>query len=218
MLDAAITAFTIFFVTIDPLGMVPLFVALTHGLTPSARRATAWKSVGLATAILFLFALAGRPLLHYLGVTLASFQIAGGLLLLLVAVEMVLGHSFTGTRPQPEDVRPHHGDVSVFPLAVPLISGPGALTAAMLLHDKNIGDPAAQAVSLMVMAGVLALVWLGFILADRVMGLIGLTGIHIFSRVLGILLTALAINNIIEGLRTSFPAWTTLGQATGLAV
>lgn len=202
MLETAVTAFTIFFVTIDPLGMVPLFVALTAGMTPAARRATAWKSVGLATAVLLVFGIAGRPLLHYLGVSLAAFRIAGGILLLLFAVEMVLGHGFDN-RTVESNGQPR--DVTVFPLAVPLIAGPGALTSVILLHDLHTGDLAAQGLIDAVMVGVLALVWLGFVLAKPTMKLIGVNGIHIVSRVLGIVLAAIAINNVVEGLRTSFP-------------
>ncbi|TAK99550.1 MAG: MarC family protein [Rhodospirillaceae bacterium] len=210
MLETAVTAFTIFFVTIDPLGMVPLFVALTHDLTPAARRAAAWKSVSLATLILLVFAVAGRPLLVYLGVTLSAFRIAGGVLLLLVAIEMVLGHGYASARtPAGDDASARtrsRADVTVFPLAVPLIAGPGALTSAMLLHDIHVGDPIAQTVIAVVMIGVLVLVWIGFLLAVPTMKLIGVNAIHVFSRVLGIVLAAVAVNNIVEGIRVSFPA------------
>lgn len=209
MLETAVTAFTIFFVTIDPLGMVPIFVSLTHGLTRAERRRTAWNGVGLATAILLVFGAVGRPLLHYLGVTLAAFQIAGGILLLLLAKDMVLGQGYANNNNDAQS--PRRGDVSVFPLAVPLISGPGALTSVILLHDLHAADPAAQAVVAAVMIGVLALVWIGFVLAEPIMKLVGVNGIHVVSRVLGIVLAAIAINNVVEGLRTSFPA---LGGAT----
>jgi len=208
MLETAITAFTIFLVTIDPLGMVPLFVALTHDLTPAERWAAAWKSVGLATLILLVFAVVGRPLLVYLGVSLSAFRIAGGILLLLLAIDMVLGQSYAA-HPPPEDDsggKRRRSDVTVFPLAVPLIAGPGALTSAILLHDLHVGDPIGQGVTSLVMVGVLGLVWAGFILAEPTMKLIGVNGIHVFSRVLGIVLAAVAVNNMIEGIRASFPA------------
>ena len=204
MFETALTAFAIFLVTIDPLGMVPLFVALTHNLTPAARRRTAWKSVSLATLILVVFAFAGRPLLSYMGVTLSSFRIAGGILLLIVAIEMVLGHGFAASNDLAENA-PRRPDVTVFPLAVPLIAGPGALTSTILLHDLHVGDPAAQFVAIAVMLGVLALVLLGFLLAEPIMKLLGANGIQVFSRVLGIVLASVAVNNVVEGLKESFP-------------
>jgi multiple antibiotic resistance protein len=204
MRDTALAAFAIFLVTIDPLGMVPLFVALTHNLTPQARRRAAFGSVGLATVILVVFAFAGRPLLSYMGVTLSAFRIAGGILLLIVAIDMVLGHGFANNAIA--DQAPHRPDVTVFPLAVPLIAGPGALTSTILLHDLHVGNPAAQSVDIAVMIGVLALVLAGFLLADRILKFFGPSGIHVFSRVLGIVLAAVAVNNIVEGIRESFPA------------
>jgi multiple antibiotic resistance protein len=184
--------------------MVPIFVALTHGMTRAARRATAWKAVGLATVILVVFGAVGRPLLHYLGVTLAAFQIAGGILLLLLATDMVLGRGYTNHGNDAQASR--RDDVSVFPLAVPLIAGPGALTSVILLHDLHAADPTGQAVIAAVMIGVLALVWIGFVLAEPIMKVVGVTGIHVVSRVLGIVLAAIAVNNVVEGLRASFLA------------
>lgn len=173
MLEIALGAFANFFITIDPVGVVPFLIALTARLTPAARRAAALKSVAIAEVILLVFTLIGQPLLHYLGITLPAFRIAGGVLLFL--------------------------------LAIPLIAGPGAIVSTILLQAQNAGDVAAQVLTAAVMLGVLAIAALCFFMAQPIMGILGLTGVNVLSRVLGIVLAALAIKNIIEGLRASFP-------------
>jgi multiple antibiotic resistance protein len=207
MLDTALSAFATFFVIIDPVGMVPLFIGLTPGLAPAARRATAFRSVGLAAIILLCFTVAGRPFLHYLGVSLAAFRIAGGSLLFLLAVDMVVVRN-TGLRtttPQEDAEAFRRADVTVFPLAIPLIAGPGAITSVILLQSSHAGDPVAQAVAAVVMIAVLALVLVGFLLAGPIMKLLGVTGVNVIGRVFGIVLAAIAVNNVVEGLRQSFP-------------
>ena len=209
MLEIALTAFANFFVTLDPIGVVPFFVALTAGFTPAARRATALKGIAVAGVILLLFTVVGQPLLHYLGITLPAFRVAGGLLLLLLAVDMVMakeGGMRATTPKEEEDTALRRPDVAVFPLAFPLIAGPGAIASAILMQAQHVGNPAAQVVVAAVMIGVLGLVGLSFALAKPIMALLGLTGVNVLTRVLGIILAALAVNNVIEGLRASFPA------------
>ncbi len=210
MLEVASAAFANFLITIDPVGVVPFFIALTAGLTPARRRAVALKSVSIAAGILLLFTLVGQPVLHYLGVTLPAFRIAGGILLMLLAIDMVVARE-SGIRAltprEEEDVthRSPHPDMAVFPLAIPLIAGPGAIASTILLQSQHVGDFAAQALSAGVMLGVLLLTVLAFFMCETIMRLLGLTGVAVLSRVLGIVLAALAANNIIEGLRASFP-------------
>src|ERR1700716_4103703 len=139
MLETALTAFANFFVVIDPLGVIPFFLSLTAGLDAAARRRTAIKSVAIATAILLVFTVAGGPLLHYLGVTLGAFRMASGALLFLLALDMVMvkESGIRATTPG-EDAEAAHRrpDVAVFPLAIPLIAGPGAIAGTILLQTQ----------------------------------------------------------------------------------
>ncbi len=208
MLEIALSAFANFFITIDPIGVVPFFIALTAPLTPAARRAAALKSVTIAAIILLVFTLIGQPLLHYLGITLPAFRVAGGLLLFLLAVDMVVAREGGIRAPTPkeeEDASNRRPDVAVFPLAIPLIAGPGAIASTILLQAQNAGDPTAQVLTAAIMIGVLMFTALCFFAAQSIMGILGLTGVNVLGRVLGIVLAALAVNNIIEGLRASFP-------------
>ena len=209
MLDIALTAFATFFVVIDPIGVVPFFLSLTAGFDREHRRRTAVKSVSIAAIILLVFTLAGQPLLHYLGVTLGAFRIASGALLFLLAIDMVVAKEggIRATTPKEEEEAAHHrSDVAVFPLAIPLIAGPGAIASVILQQSQNAGHFLAQAVTAAVMVGVLAITGIGFLVAGPIMTLLGVTGINVLTRVLGIVLAALAVNNIVEGLRASFPA------------
>src|SRR4051812_4484675 len=136
MLEAALSAFAIFLITIDPVGVVPFFMALTSGSTAAERRAIALKSVLIATAIMLLFTLIGQPLLHYMGIALPAFRIAGGALLFLLAVDMVMATEGGIRAPTPkeeEEAAHRRPDVAVFPLAIPLIAGPGAIASTILL-------------------------------------------------------------------------------------
>ena len=208
MVDLALAAFVKFFVIIDPIGVVPFFIAHTAHLAAAARRATALKSVAIAAAVLLVFTLAGQPLLHYLGVSVAAFRIAGGVLLLLLAVDMVLvkASGIRATTQKEEEETSHRPDIAVFPLAVPLIAGPGAIASVILLQSQNAGSLVGQAVVAGVMLVVLVLTALTFLAAGPIMKMLGVTGINVMTRVLGIILAALAVSNIIEGLRESFPA------------
>jgi multiple antibiotic resistance protein len=209
MFDIALTAFANFLVTIDPIGVVPFFMALTIGMNRARRRAVALKSVLIAAAILLAFTLIGQPILHYLGITVAAFRIAGGALLFLLAVDMVVAKEggIRAPTPKEEEDASHRPDVAVFPLAIPLVAGPGAIASTILLQAQHAGDIAAQAVTAGVMLAVLGLTFISFLVAEPIMALLGLTGIYVLTRVLGIVLAALAVNNIIEGLRASFPGW-----------
>jgi multiple antibiotic resistance protein len=208
MVETALSAFANFLVVIDPFGVVPFFITLTAGLDPSARRRTALKSVSIAAVVLLAFTIVGQSLLHYLGVTLGAFRIASGALLFILAIDMVVvkESGIRTTTPKEEEEATHRRpDVAVFPLAVPLIAGPGAIATVILLQTQNTGHPIAQVATAAVMIGVLVLTGLGFIVAAPIMALLGVTGINVLTRVLGIVLAALAVNNIVEGLRASFP-------------
>lgn len=208
MFDIVLTAFTTFFVIIDPIGVVPLFVALTPGYDPTHRRRIAIRGIAIATGILLAFTVLGEPILKYLGVTLPAFRIAGGLLLLLLAIDMVVVKN-TGLRtttPKEEEEAIHRPDVTVFPLAIPLIAGPGAITSVILLQSQHAGDPVARTAIAAVMVGVLAMTLIGFIASGAIMKVLGVTGVNVITRVFGIILAAIAVSNIVEGIRASFPA------------
>ena len=206
MLDVALHAFTTLFVVIDPLGLVPLLLALTIGAEPAERRRMALKGTLIATVILLGFALLGEPLLRLLGIGLPAFRTAGGVMLLLIAFEMVFERR-TGRRSRAADELKQVGgpdDISVFPLAIPLLSGPGAITSIMLLMARHEGDIGAQATVIAVLLLVMALCVLIFLFVEPLERLLGPTLSHVISRLLGILLAALAVQYVFDGLRNAF--------------
>ncbi len=205
MTDFIATAAVMLFVTIDPVGIGPLFAALTRGADAVHRRRMAIKGVLIAAGILFVFAFGGDFLLRTLGIGFPAFRIAGGILLLLLAIEMVFARASgirATTRPEQEEAS-HKDDISVFPLAIPLIAGPGTLTSVLLLMGRAGGDPWREAAVLAMLAGVLMTTLLVLLTAGPLSRLLGVTGINVITRVLGILLAALACQFIIDGLLDS---------------
>jgi multiple antibiotic resistance protein len=205
MTDFIATAAVMLFVTIDPVGIGPLFAALTRGADAVHRRRMAVKGVLIAAGILFVFAFGGDFLLRTLGIGFPAFRIAGGILLLLLAIEMVFARASgirATTRPEQEEAS-HKDDISVFPLAIPLIAGPGTLTSVLLLMGRAGGDPWREAAVLAMLAGVLMTTLLVLLTAGPLSRLLGVTGINVITRVLGILLAALACQFIIDGLLDS---------------
>ena len=204
MLDLALTSAVALLVTIDPIGTGPVFAALTRGSDDAHRRRMAVKGVVIAAVILFVFAFVGDFLLRALGIGFPAFRIAGGILLLLLAIDMAFARPSgirSTTGPEQEEAT-HKEDISVFPLAIPLIAGPGALTS-LLLMGKAQGDILSQGVVL----GVLTLVLLAnlavLLAAAKVSKLMGVTGVNVINRVLGILLAALACQFVIDGILQS---------------
>jgi len=202
MTEIALTAFATLFVVIDPLGNLPIFVALTRGEDAPHRRHMAFKGVAVAGGVFAFFAVVGARLLELLGIGMPAFRTAGGLMLLIIAIEMVFEkrnerRSETADRIAAE-ARPR--DISVFPIAIPLISGPGAITSLVLLLSGLRGDAAAQGVVLAMLGGVLLVSLLLFLLAGPIERLLGETGIAVISRLLGILLAALAVQFVFDGL------------------
>jgi multiple antibiotic resistance protein len=201
-LSFGLSALVTLLAMVEPVGVVPVFLALTPAATAHARRRIAWRAVAVASAIMALFAGAGPALLRALRVSIEAFQIAGGVLLFLIAVDMLFARR-SGTRETPEESADAlaRQDVSVFPLAIPLLSGPGTITATLLLVGNAGGDPgklmmlvAAMVVTMVATLGVL----LG---AEPVRRALGVTGINVFTRVMGILLSALAVQMILNGWR-----------------
>ena len=192
----AITAFAALFVVIDPIGLTPIFVALTAGMSARQRWAIALRACGIAAAILILFALAGEALLGFLGISMPAFRIAGGMLLFLTALEMLFERR---TKRREDRADEPVADPSVFPLALPLIAGPGAIATMILLSDG--GTLAAAVPAVGVMLAVVAMCLALFALAAPLERLLGAVGINVVTRLLGMLLAALSVQFVLDGLR-----------------
>lgn len=206
VLDYLFSAVVTMAVVIDPIGLAPLFLAVTTDLTAQERRLVALRSAGIALAILVVFGLVGAPLLAALGITLPAFRIAGGLLLFTISFEMVFGRR-TERKFDASEVAQREKllrTLAVFPLAIPLMAGPGAITAMLLLAGEAHGDPARLALLFLITVLVIGSCLGVFLLAERTDKLLGVTGNVILSRLLGIVLAALAVQFVIDGIRASF--------------
>lgn len=205
MLETALVALTTYFATIGPLDVAAIFAALTPHNTSSERRAIAVKGTLMALGILLLFAAFGDALLHLFGISLAALRTAGGILLLLIAIDMVFARPSGGVTTTEEENREATAkhDISVFPLATPLIAGPGAMGATILLVANAEGDW--QIIGLVVasLIAMLALTCLLMLVAAQIQRLFGITGLHVISRVFGVLLAALAVQFIFDGIASS---------------
>src|SRR5262249_50189224 len=205
-IDYLVSALVTLAVVVDPVGLVPTFLAVTHGLPQQARRRIALRAAIIAAVILSATALGGDWLLHQLGITLPAFRIAGGLLLFAVASEMVFGVRTERQSEQAEDALAEHvRNVAAFPLAIPLMAGPGAITATLLLAGQAGRNIVLLATLIGVVIVVCAACLLTFLIAGRIDRLLGITGNVVLSRLLGVLLAALAIQYIIDGVRVLLP-------------
>jgi multiple antibiotic resistance protein len=201
-LDFAISALVTLIVVVDPIGLVPTFLAVTHGLPRGARRRIAWRASVLAGAILAGTALIGDWLFHKLGISLAAFRIAGGLLLFSIASEMVFGVRMRRESEAAEDALEEHvRNLAAFPLAIPLMAGPGALTATVLLAGRTGANVMLMAILIAVVAIVAGCCLVTFIFAERISAVVGTTGNVVLSRLLGVLLAALAVQYVVDAIR-----------------
>lgn len=209
MIELLFDTFIILFVVVDPLGLAPMFAALTRDDTPRQRRRLALRGVLIAGCILVTFVLVGDALLRALGIGVPAFQIAGGVLLFLLAVDMLFarhsGLRSTTEREQREAAQ--RKDISVFPLAIPLIAGPGALTTVLLMVGEQGDNPTVIGATLVVVILVLAIALGSLLLSGQLLRLIGETGANVVSRVLGVILAALAAQYILDGLQAGLPAF-----------
>lgn len=208
MLELFVDSLIILLVVVDPVGIAPLFVALTQGESPAAKRRTAVRGALIAGAILVTFALVGDTLLSALGIGMPAFQIAGGALLFLLAVEMVFARH-SGVRSATEREQREAAtkkDISVFPLAIPLIAGPGALTSVLLMVGERDDDPLVIGTVLAVILVVLLITLASLLISARIMAFLGETGANVVSRVLGVVLAALAVQFVLNGWQDSFAA------------
>lgn len=201
------SAFVTMLVVVDPVALAPIFLAATSDLSNAERRDVAWRSSGIALAILIVFGAVGAPLLSALGITLPAFRIAGGILLFFISFEMVFARR---TERKPEvaeiDAREQHlRSLAVFPLAIPLMAGPGAITAMLLLAGEASGDPIKLGGLFLITMAIVASCLAVYLAADRMNRLLGVTGNAILSRLLGIVLAALAVQFVVDGIRAAFP-------------
>ena len=198
MVELAVRAFLTLFVLVDPVGLAPVFLGLTSSRSPTERERIARRAVLIAAALLILFALGGAWLLDNLHISLDAFRTAGGVLLFRIAVDMVFAHFERETKAEENEARARN-DISVFPLAIPLIAGPGALASLMILAGESRGHAFGLPVLLAVCMVVVALAYVALRLASRVATLLGPTGINVVTRVLGVLLAALATQYVADG-------------------
>lgn len=205
MVETAIVAFTTFFAIVGPLDVAAMFVAMTPTATPQSRRSMAIRGTAIAGLILLAFALGGEILLASLGISLAALKVAGGILLLLIGIEMVFARSsgMTSTTNEETNEAANKQDISVFPLATPLIAGPGAIGAVILLMADAKGNLMAQMIVVAALLSILLLTLLLLLIANRVQQLFGVTGKHVVGRVFGVLLSALAVQFMLDGIAQS---------------
>lgn len=205
MIELFLSAFVTFFVVIDPPGCAPIFASLTHGFPPRERRIMAVRSAAIAAGVLLFFGLLGEDLLDSLGISLAAFRIAGGIMLFLIALEMVFEKRTQRreTRAQEINATPEHEDISVFPMAIPMIAGPGSIASVMLLMAKSDGMSESLTVLAALMA-MLVLTMLSLLAAGPIMRFLGHKIEAMITRLLGVILAALAAQFVIDGISVSF--------------
>ena len=204
MFDYLINAFATLFVTIDPVGLAPMFLAITAGMTPANRRRVAIRATITAAGILLIFYVSGQTVLNVLGISVSAFRVAGGILLFLIAIEMIFGkrqERKVETAEKAMESESHHrtiNELAIFPLAIPLISGPATISAIILLSSQ-----APDTLSYAGLGGVIAFILascLGaFLLADRLERLLGDTAQLVITRLLGVLLAALSVQFVADG-------------------
>jgi len=197
IVTALATAFTI----IDPIGMVPVTLAVTSSVEPGALPRTVNRAVLVASVIIFFMALVGQYLLSYLGITLPAFSIAGGILLLLISIDMLFARPSRAKETPDEEMeaKEHEQQVAVFPLAIPMIAGPGTIATVLLLESLSRGDHVKLAIVYGAFAVALFVTWLVMRCAPLVMRVMGRTGVSVVTRLLGIILSALAVQFILNG-------------------
>ncbi len=206
MIEQLVNTFIILFVVIDPIALAPIFGAMTRGGSDAYRKKMAYKATFLSTVILLMFLFIGGHFLRAMGITIPAFKIAGGLLLLINGFDMVFARH-TGLRSttvkESAEAR-QKDDISVFPLAFPLIAGPGTITTVLLLSTDMRNDPVMFMALIVIVLIVLALALIFLLLSKPVMKLLGETGANVLDRLLGVVLCALAVQFMIDGIRTAF--------------
>ena len=204
MIELYVSALITFFVVIDPPGCAPIYAGLTAGASDAHRRSMAFRAVLVAASILLVFALVGEDLLRGLGISLASFRIAGGIMLFLIALDMVFEKRTERREDRAAKVKASEvEDVSIFPMAMPMIAGPGSIASVMLLMAKNDGLDRTLVV-LGALATILLLTLAALLAAGPLMRLLGARIEAVITRLLGVLLAALAVQFVMDGLQVGF--------------
>lgn len=206
MIELFTTAFITFVVIIDPPGCAPIFASLTSGTDAAHRRKMAIRSAFVAWCILVFFALLGEPLLSTMGISLSAFRLAGGILLFYTAMEMVFEKRTERREERAKEIEgtPEAEDISVFPMAIPMIAGPGSITTVMLLCARANGLIEGGIV-LAAMTSVILLTLIALLAAGPLMKLIGAKLEGMITRILGVILAALAVQFVLDGLERSLP-------------
>lgn len=205
MLEDIFNIFIVLFVVIDPIGLAPIFFALCHDADESYRRRMAYRGVLVSAILLLIFTLLGKQLLGSLGISIDAFRIAGGFLLFLLSIDMVFARQsgLRSTTRSEQNEAEEREDISVFPLAIPMIAGPGSMTTIMLMLGDHGSDVTQTGIILSVLLCVLIITYFALRYASAIMGRLGKTGTNVISRVLGILLAALATQYMLDGIRGS---------------
>ena len=205
MLETALRSFTTFFATIGPIEAAVLFATFTPTMAHAERQSVAVRATLIASAILAFFTLLGGPILNQLGVSIAALQTAGGIILLAIAIDMIFarpGGSIKLTPPEGEEAQ-SRDDIAVFPLATPLLAGPGAMSAGILLAANADGEPLGLAMVMGALGAVMLLTLALLVAAQQLSRLLGITAQRVLIRVFGILLAALAVQALFNGIRSS---------------
>jgi multiple antibiotic resistance protein len=202
-INSLLVTFLALFFTIDAIGVTPIFVSLTGSANAEYRRKMAINGVVIASIILFVFAVSGTSILGILGIKLAAFRIAGGILLLLLSIDMVLARPVSAIRTESKEEFEealHKHDISVFPLAIPLLSGPATITMLILFMKQAQGDIIQQLIVLLALTANMFICWIILKFSSAISKFLGRTGINVLNRIFGILLTALACQFFIDGI------------------
>jgi multiple antibiotic resistance protein len=205
MIETALTSFTTFFATIGPVETAVLFATLTPKMARRERAAIALRATVIASSVLLIFTLLGQPLLDQLGVTIPALQTAGGIVLLIIALDMIFARPTSAFKlSEPEDVEAQtKDDIAVFPLATPLLAGPGAMSAGILLAANADGRPLGLALVIGGLGAVMAITLALLLISHELNNVIGITAQRVLMRVFGILLAGIAVQAAFNGLRAS---------------
>ncbi len=202
--EFALISFSLIFFIVDPLGNIPIFLALTEGVSVQERKKIAWRACLASFFILLLFAFIGEWILRLFRVTISSFQIAGGILIFIIALSMLQARrSRAKSTPEEEHERAEGEDVAIFPLAIPMLSGPAAITTVMVLINLSSSYTHRAIVVLCILITTLCCYWI-FKQAARLMNLLGQTGINVLMRLMGLLLAVISVQFVIDGLKGVF--------------
>lgn len=203
-MDVLFKAFVVLFIVIDPIGVAAIFATMTHNVSPAIQRKTAILGTSVAAGILITFFLIGDWLLQVLGIGIPAFRIAGGILLFLLAIDMVVARPSglrTATDREQHEAS-HRADLSVFPLAFPLIAGPGAMTTVLLMASSS--ETAITSTGLLsILLLVMGIMLVALLFAPKLMQLLGETGANVISRMLGLILASLAVQYVLDGIKIS---------------